>query len=167
MLSQFVMSVIVLLCWSTNDAKAFIYFLKFVELASLNVWCISSVAIGLLIVNIVKVRPAYCHFFFFFCNSNSCSLIFLFSLFYFSPEIFFSMSFFFSSISCFFFTMFSNFSISHSYRLSRLFVLFMHQYSVSFSLLNISYTFSNFLSYFFHLGTFILDCRCCVFSLFL
>lgn len=55
-LSQFIMSVMVLNCWSSkDDAGPFIYFLKFWELTVLNLWSISSLAIALLIANIVKV----------------------------------------------------------------------------------------------------------------
>ncbi|CAN0189335.1 unnamed protein product, partial [Pylaiella littoralis] len=54
-LSQFIMSVMVLNCWSSkDDAGPFIYFLKFWELTVLNLWSISSLAIALLIANIVK-----------------------------------------------------------------------------------------------------------------
>lgn len=54
-LSQFVMSVMVLLCWSSNHDMPYIYALKFTELISLNVWSISSVAIAVLITKITKV----------------------------------------------------------------------------------------------------------------
>lgn len=55
-LVQLIMSVVVLLCWSTTHAEPFIYFLKFMELLALNIWSISSVAITLLIFTIVKVK---------------------------------------------------------------------------------------------------------------
>eukprot|EP00903_Cladosiphon_okamuranus_P019509 g17940.t1 len=54
-LSQFVMSVMVLNCWSSKDNSGpFIYFIKFVELAVLNLWSISSFAITILIASIVQ-----------------------------------------------------------------------------------------------------------------
>lgn len=57
-LSQTIMSMMVLLCWVQKDDLTTIYAMKFVEMASINVWSISSLAIALLIANIVKVRPA-------------------------------------------------------------------------------------------------------------
>eukprot|EP00903_Cladosiphon_okamuranus_P019508 g17939.t1 len=54
-MSQFVMSVMVLNCWSSkDDSGPFIYFLKFVELTVLNLWSISSLAIAVLIAIIVQ-----------------------------------------------------------------------------------------------------------------
>ena len=56
-MSQFILSVMVLNCWtSKDDAGPFIYFLKFVELAVLNLWSISSLAIAILIASIVQVQ---------------------------------------------------------------------------------------------------------------
>lgn len=55
--SQFVLSVMVLNCWSSRRyAGPVIYLVKFVELAALNLWGISSVAIAFLIAKIVQVR---------------------------------------------------------------------------------------------------------------
>lgn len=54
--AQFLMSVMVLNCWSSKaDAGPFVYFLKFAELAVLNLWSISSLAIAILIASIVQV----------------------------------------------------------------------------------------------------------------
>eukprot|EP00752_Nemacystus_decipiens_P008223 g7353.t1 len=54
-MSQFIMSVMVLNCWSSHgDAGNFIFFVKFVELAVLNLWSISSLAIAILIASIVQ-----------------------------------------------------------------------------------------------------------------
>lgn len=50
------MAMMILLCWSSEASKPYIYVLKFIELLFLNAWSISSVAIALLITNIVKVR---------------------------------------------------------------------------------------------------------------
>lgn len=59
-LSQFIMSVMVLNCWSSRDsAGPFIYLLKFWELTVLNLWSISSLAIALLIANITRVGPVH------------------------------------------------------------------------------------------------------------
>lgn len=58
MLTQFIMSVMVLNCWSSTSAIPFIYFLKFAELMALNVWSFSSVAIAVLIAIIVQVNRA-------------------------------------------------------------------------------------------------------------
>lgn len=56
MLSQFVMSVMVLNCWSSRKtAGPFIYLLKFVELTAVNLWAISSVSIAIVITRIVQV----------------------------------------------------------------------------------------------------------------
>ncbi|CAM9962234.1 unnamed protein product, partial [Laminaria digitata] len=55
-LSQFIMSVMVLNCWSSRrHSGPIIYILKFWELASLNLWSISSLAIAILIASIVHV----------------------------------------------------------------------------------------------------------------
>lgn len=60
-LSQFIMSVMVLNCWSSRDsAGPFIYLLKFWELTVLNLWSISSLAIALLIANITRVGDFFC-----------------------------------------------------------------------------------------------------------
>ncbi|CAM9911634.1 unnamed protein product [Ectocarpus sp. 12 AP-2014] len=49
------MSVMVINCWSSKtSAGPVIYLLKFVELTSINLWAISSVAIALLIASIVQ-----------------------------------------------------------------------------------------------------------------
>ncbi|CBJ31672.1 hypothetical protein Esi_0273_0019 [Ectocarpus siliculosus] len=54
-MSQFIMSVMVLNCWSSrDDSGPFIYFLKFLELTALNLWSISSLAIAILIASIVQ-----------------------------------------------------------------------------------------------------------------
>lgn len=54
--SQFILSVMVLNCWSSRQhAGPVIFLVKFVELAALNLWGISSVAIAFLIANIVQV----------------------------------------------------------------------------------------------------------------
>ncbi|CAN0114455.1 unnamed protein product [Ectocarpus fasciculatus] len=54
-MSQFIMSVMVLNCWSSRDGSGpFIYFLKFWELTVLNLWSISSLAIAILIASIVQ-----------------------------------------------------------------------------------------------------------------
>ncbi|CAB1103465.1 unnamed protein product [Ectocarpus sp. CCAP 1310/34] len=54
-MSQFIMSVMVLNCWSSrDDSGPFIYFLKFWELTVLNLWSISSLAIAILIASIVQ-----------------------------------------------------------------------------------------------------------------
>lgn len=59
-MSQFVMSVMVLNCWSSkDDSGPFIFFVKFVELAVLNLWSISSLAIAILIASIVQVPIIY------------------------------------------------------------------------------------------------------------
>lgn len=51
-----ILSVMVLNCWSSRRvAGRVIFIVKFVELASLNLWSISSVAIALLIASIVQV----------------------------------------------------------------------------------------------------------------
>lgn len=50
------MSIMVLFCWTTTGATPIIYMLKFAELAALNMWAISSIAIALLIARMVKVR---------------------------------------------------------------------------------------------------------------
>ncbi|CBJ31674.1 hypothetical protein Esi_0273_0022 [Ectocarpus siliculosus] len=53
--SQLVMSVMVINCWSSKTrAGPVIYVLKFVELTSINLWAISSMAISLLIASIVQ-----------------------------------------------------------------------------------------------------------------
>ncbi|CAN0482834.1 unnamed protein product [Ectocarpus sp. 12 AP-2014] len=54
-MSQFIMSVMVLNCWSSrDDSGPVIYFLKFWELTVLNLWSISSLAIAILIASIVQ-----------------------------------------------------------------------------------------------------------------
>lgn len=56
-MSQFIMSVMVLNCWSSkDDSGPFVYFLKFWELTVLNLWSISSLAMAILIARIVRVR---------------------------------------------------------------------------------------------------------------
>ncbi|CAM9979440.1 unnamed protein product, partial [Ectocarpus fasciculatus] len=53
--SQFIMSVMVINCWSSKArAGPVIYLLKFIELTSINLWAISSMAIALLIASIVQ-----------------------------------------------------------------------------------------------------------------
>ncbi|CAN0113754.1 unnamed protein product [Scytosiphon promiscuus] len=54
-MSQFIMSVMVLNCWSSKDNSGpFVYFLKFWELTVLNLWSISSLAMAILIARIVQ-----------------------------------------------------------------------------------------------------------------
>lgn len=59
-LSQFILSVMVLNCWtSKREAGPVIFLIKFWELAVLNLWSISSLAIAVLIAIIVQVRGKY------------------------------------------------------------------------------------------------------------
>lgn len=54
-MSQFVMSLMVINCWSSDLGGPFIYFLKFVELTAVNLGAISSLAIAVLIASVVQV----------------------------------------------------------------------------------------------------------------
>ena len=66
-LSQSIMSVMVLNCWSSRKtAGPAIYFFKFIELTAVNLWAISSLSIAIVITRIVQVgrgetnRPLLC-----------------------------------------------------------------------------------------------------------
>lgn len=58
-LTQFIMSVMMLLCWSSEKDLGMIYILKFLELTALNTWSLSSVAIAVLITTIVRVSKCF------------------------------------------------------------------------------------------------------------
>lgn len=53
--AQQFLSVMILLCWGSSKAAPLMYIVKFLEVASLNVWSLSSIAVTVLIASIVRV----------------------------------------------------------------------------------------------------------------